>query len=133
MEFLSVIPAGGTLFNVAAILVGGSAGLLAVRFIPEKAYELIFQCLGLFCLYLGISMANRTQSMLVVMFALLIGAVAGVALDIDGILTRFGDSLKRRFGGNDKTGRFTEAFVTASTLFCRIHGGHWRNGGRLKQ
>jgi len=97
---------------------GSSIGLLAGRFIPEKAYKLIFQCLGLFCLYMGFSMANRAQGVLVVMFALLTGAVAGVLLDIDGMLTRFGDRLKRRFGGNDKVGNFTQAFVTASTIFC---------------
>ena len=77
MEFLSSIPAGGTLFNTAAILAKGSIGLLAGRFIPEKAFKLVFQCMGLFCLYLGFSMASRAQSMLVVMFALLTGAVAG--------------------------------------------------------
>ena len=118
MEFLSVIPAGGTLFNAAAIVAGGSAGLLVGRLIPEKAYKLTFQCLGLFSLYLGFSMAGKTQSMLVVMFALLAGAVAGVFLDIDGLLTRFGDSLKRRFAGGEKTGNFTQAFVTTSVLYC---------------
>jgi uncharacterized membrane protein YqgA involved in biofilm formation len=118
MEFLSSIPAGGTLFNAAAIVAGGSVGLLAGRFIPEKAYKLVFQCLGLFCLYLGFSMASRTQGMLVVMFALLTGAVAGVLLDIDGMLTRLGDNLKRRFDSGGKTGNFTQAFVTTSILYC---------------
>jgi len=118
MEFLSGVPAGGTLFNAAAIVVGGAVGLIAGRFIPEKAYKLVFQCLGLFCFYLGFSMAGKTQGMLVVMFALLTGAVVGVLLDIDGALTRFGDSLKRRIGGGDKTGNFTQAFVTTSILYC---------------
>ena len=118
MDFLSVIPAGGTLFNSVAVIIGGTAGLLVGRFIPEKAFKLVFQCLGLFCLFLGFSMANKTQSELVVMFALLTGAIAGVLSDVDGALTRLGDNLKRRFGGNEKTGNFTRAFVTASTLFC---------------
>ena len=59
MEFLSGIPAGGALFNTAAIVAGGIVGLLAGRFIPEKAGKLVFQCLGLFCLYLGFSMARE--------------------------------------------------------------------------
>jgi uncharacterized membrane protein YqgA involved in biofilm formation len=118
MEFLSSVPAGGTLFNAAAIVAGGSVGLFAGRFIPEKAYKLVFQCLGLSSLYLGFSMAGKTQGMLIVMFALLIGAVAGVYLDIDGVLTRLGDKLKRRFGGGEKSGNFTQAFVTTSILYC---------------
>ena len=118
MEFLSNIPAGGTLFNVAAIVAGGLAGLLAGRFIPEKAYKLVFQCFGLFSLYLGFSMAGKTQGVIVVLFALLTGGIAGVLLDIDGILTRFGDNLKRRFDSGKKTGNFTQAFVTTSILYC---------------
>jgi len=118
MEFLSGIPAGGALFNAAAIVAGGVVGLLAGRFIPEKAGKLVFQCLGLFCLYLGVSMAFKTQGMLVVMFALLIGAVTGTLLDIDGMLTRLGDRLKRRLQGDDDTGDFTKAFVTTSILYC---------------
>ncbi|MCL2767826.1 MAG: DUF554 domain-containing protein [Synergistaceae bacterium] len=118
MEFLSSIPAGGTLFNAAAIVAGGIVGLIAGRFIPEKAFKLVFQCLGLFSIYLGFSMAGKTQGVLVVMFALLTGAIAGVILDIDGILARFGDSLKRRFDRGGKTGSFTKAFVTTSILFC---------------
>ena len=117
MEFLSGVPAGGTLFNAAAIVVGGAVGLIAGRFIPEKAYKLVFQCLGLFCFYLGFSMAGKAQGVLVVMFALLTGAVTGVLLDIDGVLTRMGDSLKRRVGG-DKAGNFTQAFLTTSILYC---------------
>ena len=118
MEFLSSIPAGGTLFNAAAILAGGFIGLMAGRFIPEKACTLIFQCLGLFSLYLGFSMTGKTQGVLVVMFALLTGAITGVLLDIDGLLTRLGDSLKRLCDKGGKTGNFTDAFVTTSILFC---------------
>jgi len=117
MEFLSSIPAGGTLFNAGAIVAGGLVGLIAGRFIPEKAYKLVFQCLGLFSLYLGFTMASRTQGILIVLFALLIGAIIGVILDIDGAITRFGDRLKRRFDrGGEKD--FTKAFVTTSILFC---------------
>ena len=118
MEFLSGIPAGGTLFNVAAILVGGSIGLLASRLISEKTYKLVFQCLGLFCLYIGFSMASRGQDVLVVMLALLTGAIVGASLDIDGALTRFGGKLERRFSRGEKTGNFTKAFITTSILYC---------------
>ena len=118
MEFLSVVPAGGTLFNAAAIVAGGAVGLLAGRFIPEKAYKLVFQCLGLFSLHLGFSMASRAQGMIVVMGALLTGAVVGVLLDIDSILTRLGDRMKRRFGSGEKSENFTQAFVTTSVLYC---------------
>jgi len=118
MDFLLSIPAAGTFFNAATIVAGGFIGLIAGRFIPEKAYKLVFQCLGLFSLYLGFSMAGKTQSMLVVMFALLMGAIAGVSLDIAGLLSRIGDKLKHQFGGGEKAGNFTQAFVTTTILYC---------------
>jgi uncharacterized membrane protein YqgA involved in biofilm formation len=122
MEFLAKIPAGGTLFNAAAIVAGGCVGLLAGRFIPEKTFKMVFQCLGLFSFYIGASMAHRTQDVLTVMFALLLGGVTGVCLDVDGKLTRLGDGLKRCFerGKKPQDGRknFTQAFVTSSLLFC---------------
>ncbi|MDR2528343.1 MAG: DUF554 domain-containing protein, partial [Synergistaceae bacterium] len=121
MEFLSNIPAGGTLFNAASIVAGGGIGLFVGRFIPQKAFKLVFQCLGLFCFYMGLGMASKAQNPLAVMFALLAGAVAGEGLDIDGRLTRLGDRLKRRFdacGGEGRKENFTQAFVTSSLLFC---------------
>jgi uncharacterized membrane protein YqgA involved in biofilm formation len=118
VEFLTHIPAGGTLFNSAAIVVGGFAGLLVGRFIQEKAYKLIFQCLGLFSLYLGFTMAEKAQNTLVVFFALLIGAIVGVSLNIDGMLTRFGDRLKRRFDDGTGQKNFTKAFIATTILYC---------------
>ena len=119
MEFLVDVPAGGTLFNTACIVAGGSIGLLAGRIIPEKAFKLVFQCLGLYCFYIGLAMASKAQNPLAVMFALLAGAVIGEGLDIDGRLTRLGDSLKRRVGAEERQGQnFTQAFVTSSLLFC---------------
>ena len=37
------IPAGGTLFNALAILLGGAIGLFAGRLVPERVQRSIFQ------------------------------------------------------------------------------------------
>ena len=116
MEFLTHIPAGGTLFNTGAILVGGTLGLVVGRLIPQKLYLIIFQCFGLFCLSLGFSMAQRAQDVLIVLFSLLFGAVVGECLDLDGKLTQLGEYLKKKL--NAGAGNFTQAFVTATLLFC---------------
>ena len=46
MEFLSRVPAGGTLFNVAAVALGATLGLALGRFIPERLNHTIFHCFG---------------------------------------------------------------------------------------
>ena len=116
MEFLSHIPAGGTLFNTFAIILGAAVGLFAGRFFPERVQRSIFQCLGLFCLYLGLDMALRTKDVLAVLISLILGTAAGELADLDSRLNRLSYRLKATFRIGSAT--FTEGFVTAALLFC---------------
>ena len=116
MEFLSGIPAGGTLFNALAILLGGAIGLFAGRLVSERVQRSIFQCLGLFCLYLGADMALRMQHVLAVLLSFILGTAAGELMDLDVRLNSLSDRLKARLRIGSET--FTEGFVTATLLFC---------------
>ncbi len=116
MEFLSGIPAGGTLFNALAILLGGAVGLFAGRLVSERVQRSIFQCLGLFCLYLGADMALRMQHVLAVLLSFILGTAAGELMDLDVRLNALSDRIKARLRIGSKT--FTEGFVTATLLFC---------------
>ena len=116
MELLRSIPAGGSLFNAFAILLGGSIGLAAGRFVPERVQRSIFQCLGLFCLYLGADMALRMQHVLAVLLSFILGTAAGELMDLDVRLNSLSDRIKARLRINSET--FTEGFVTATLLFC---------------
>lgn len=116
MEFLSGIPAGGTLFNALAILLGGAIGLFAGRLVSERVQRSIFQCLGLFCLYLGADMALRMQHVLPVLLSFILGTAAGELMDLDVRLNALSDRIKARLRIGSET--FTEGFVTATLLFC---------------
>ena len=116
MEFLSGIPAGGTLFNALAILLGGAIGLFAGRLVSERVQRSIFQCLGLFCLYLGADMALRMQHVLAVLLSFILGTAAGELMDLDVRLNALSDRIKARLRIGSET--FTEGFVTATLLFC---------------
>lgn len=106
----------GTLVNVAAVLAGSGIGLLVGRRLPERLTRVAFQGIGLFSLAIGMSMAIRTANWLVVVFAIVPGALVGELIDIDRHLNRFGEFLKRRLrlGG----ARFSEGMVAAFLLFC---------------
>ena len=116
MELLRSIPAGGSLFNAFAILLGGSIGLAAGRFVPERVQRSIFQCLGLFCLYLGLDMALRMQHVLPVLLSFVLGTAAGGLMNLDDRLNGLGNWLKAKLRIGSDT--YTEGFVTATLLFC---------------
>jgi uncharacterized protein len=106
----------GTLVNVAAVLAGGTIGLLVHSRLPARFTKIVFQGIGLFTMFLGVSLALKTSNYLVMIFSLVIGAILGELMQLDLHMERLGDRLKKLTGG--KTSRFSEGFVTAFLLFC---------------
>ncbi len=109
----------GTLINVAAILAGGSFGLLFGGRLPERIHQTVISGMGLFVLSLGLYDFLKTQNPLIVLGGLLIGALLGEWWRIEDGLKRLGEILEARFAGKEKgSGRFVRGFLTASLLFC---------------
>ena len=115
-EIFKSLPAGGTIFNCITVLAGSLLGLAIGKLIPEKIQGTIFNCLGLFTLYVGINMALNTKHSIAVVLSLVLGAVTGELMGIEKKLNSLGDVLKKKF--NAKNSSFTEGFVNASLLFC---------------
>jgi len=106
----------GTLVNVVAILAGSFIGLLIGRKLPERFIKIVFQAIGLFTLFLGISMSLETGHVFLILISLLLGAAIGELAGIESLARRFADKMKRWTGkGND---RFSEGLVTAFLLYC---------------
>ncbi len=106
----------GTLINVAAVIIGSLIGLLINRKLPAKIITIIFQVMGLFTLFLGISMSLKTEHYLVVIGSLVIGAVIGEFIDLDKYMKRWSEKLKKKLRmGNDK---FSDGMITAFLLYC---------------
>lgn len=106
----------GTVVNILAIIVGSSLGLILNNSLPDRYIKTFFQVIGLFTIYLGISMAIETTHMLHMVMALISGALIGEALKIQQGVEKLGDFLRKRFNiGNEK---FTEGLVTAFLLYC---------------
>jgi uncharacterized membrane protein YqgA involved in biofilm formation len=115
----------GTLINVAAILVGGSLGLLFGGRLPERLKATVIAGMGLFTAVTGIKMFLETQNSLVVLGSLVIGALLGEWWKIEDGLQHLGEILERRFNRSDSEsgrfahfGDFVRGFMTASLLFC---------------
>ena len=109
----------GVIVNTGTVLAGSLLGLLFKKGIPEKVSRAVMIALGLFTLYIGIDGALGTQSPLIVVASLVLGAIVGTLLNIDGAINRLGLWAERRFNrGEGEKVSLAEGFMTASLLFC---------------
>jgi hypothetical protein len=106
----------GTVVNVAAVLVGTAVGLAVGGRLPERMQRIITTGLGLSTILIGIQMALKVQSMLVVIASMVLGGILGEWLGIERALERAGERLKA--GARSGSGTFVTGFVTASLVFC---------------
>ena len=116
IEIFRTIPAGGTVFNSIAVFLGSIIGLLVGKFIPERMQQTIFNCLGLFTLYVGINMTLNTKHSIAVLLSLVLGTITGDLLGLETKLNNLGDTIKAKLHTSNSS--FTEGFVTATLLFC---------------
>lgn len=109
----------GVIVNVIAVILGGGIGLLCKRGIPARLTDAVMLGLGLCTMYIGIDGALVGENVLIVIGAMVLGAIVGTLLDIDGAINRLGAWVEGRFRRREgeKTS-LAEGFVTASLLFC---------------
>lgn len=116
----------GTLINVATILIGGTLGLIFGARVPERLKATVISGMGLFTFAIGLQMFLKTGNSLIVLGALLIGALLGEWWRIEDRLQSLGQILEARFakdpstsaGGEVASNKFVRGFLTASLLFC---------------
>jgi len=111
----------GTFINVAAILIGGAIGLFFGSRIPERYKNTVIAGMGLFTAALGLQMFFKSENSLIVLGALIIGALLGEWIGIEDGLQSFGQMLEKRFSRDSETGsssKFVRGFMVSSLLFC---------------
>lgn len=108
----------GVLVNTATVIVGSLIGLIFKRGIPKKLTDAVMLGIGLCTIIIGISGALKGENTLVLIGSIVLGAIAGTALDLDKHLNNLGELIGRRFKKQDGGVSAAEGFVTASLLFC---------------
>jgi uncharacterized membrane protein YqgA involved in biofilm formation len=115
----------GTIINIVAVLLGGGLGLLFGARLSDRVKRTVMAGLGLFTAVTGIKMFLETHNSLIVLGAILLGALLGEWWKIEDGLQRLGEWLEKRFSRADADGqapsgesRFVRGFLTASLLFC---------------
>lgn len=118
----------GTIVNFGAIVVGGIIGLFAGKLLTKRFQDIIMVAMGLSIMAMAVSgfvskmivisdEGILTQGTYMVIFSLILGAVAGELINIDKRLETFGNFLKRKTG-NAKDVKFVEGFVNSSLTVC---------------
>ncbi len=117
----------GTIINTITVLIGGTLGLLFGARLPERLKATVIAGMGLFTAAIGIQMFLGTENPLIVLGALLIGALLGEWWQIEDGLQNLGRILEERFmrdpepasaSGAATSTNFVRGFLTASLLFC---------------
>jgi len=117
----------GTIINIITVLIGGTLGLLFGARLPERLKATVIAGMGLFTTAIGIQMFLGTENPLIVLGALLIGALLGEWWRIEDGLQNLGRALEERFMRDTEPASVSEAatstnfvrgFLTASLLFC---------------
>jgi hypothetical protein len=119
----------GTLVNTGAVVAGSLLGVMIGKRLPDRVKTIVMQALGLSVVLIGLQMALSGTRPLLVIGSLLLGAVTGELMDVEGRIAAVGEWLKRRFQSESST--FVQGFVTASVLYCtgaRVIVGSIRDG-----
>lgn len=109
----------GTIVNTVAVIIGAAIGIILKKGIPERLSDTMMKGIGLCTLFLGISGSLKGENSLILIISMVIGALIGEGIDLDGKLNRFGAWLESKFKSKDG-GKISiaEGFVSASLLFC---------------
>lgn len=122
------MPGLGTVINVALILVGGLLGHFFGKLIKESFQNTLTCTCGISVMFIGIGGAlegmlsveggivSSGRGVFIVVI-LLLGAIVGEIIDIEGWFEKFGEWLKVKTG-NSKDAKFVDGFLTASFTVC---------------
>lgn len=109
----------GTIVNAIAIIVGSLTGLLFSKGISKNYEEIILSGVGLSVILIGIKSALVSDSLMVVIFSVILGAILGEWLKIESKLESLGAFLENKVTAKSDDNRsFARGFVTASLIFC---------------
>lgn len=108
----------GVIINVITVLVGACIGLLLKKGIPEKVSKAAMIGLGACTLYIGISGSLCGENVLIVIASVVLGAITGTLLNIDGAINRLAETVENRFKKEGQQISLAEGLVSATLLFC---------------
>lgn len=108
--------------NCGAVILGSVIGLLFAKKFTDELSDMIQTACGIITVVLGMQMAFKYDNIVYLALSLILGAIVGYALDIDGAILNLGKKLekltKKDSSGANSNSNFAYAFLNSSVLFC---------------
>jgi len=108
----------GVLVNVITVIIGSSVGLLFKKGIPDRVNTAAMTGLGACTLYIGISGSLSGENVLILIASIVLGAISGTLLNIDGAINRMAETAEARFRKSGSDISIAEGIISATLLFC---------------
>ena len=100
--------------NCATVIVGSLIGLIFSRKISNELSNIVSAAAGIVSLVIGLQMAFKYNSIIVLALALILGGILGSWWDIDGKILSLGKWLEKRFAkGGAQTAQAVQSGATA--------------------
>lgn len=100
----------GSLLNALFIIIGALVGRI-FKNIPESMQQTVLSIIGLVVALLGIQMGLESTNFILLIVSLIIGAVIGEWLDLEGKFNRFGQWIESLFGKRAQKGTIAEGLL----------------------
>lgn len=108
----------GVLINVITVIVGSSIGLLFKKGIPDRVSKAAMIGLGACTLYIGISGSLNGENVLIIIASVVLGAIVGTLLNIDGAINKLAQKVESKFKKPDANVSIAQGIISATLLFC---------------
>ena len=108
----------GVIVNVITVIIGSCIGLLFKKGIPERVSSAAMTGLGACTLYIGISGSLCGENVLILIASVVLGAIVGTLLNIDGAINALAGKVEARFKKDGEKVSIAEGLVSATLLFC---------------
>ena len=108
----------GVIVNVITVIIGSSVGLMFKKGIPQKVSQAAMTGLGACTLYIGISGSLCGENPLILIASMVLGAISGTLLDIDGAINKFAAKVESKFKKDGSDISIAEGIISATLLFC---------------
>ena len=108
----------GVIVNVITVILGSSVGLLLKKGIPERVSQAAMTGLGVCTLYIGISGSLSGENVLIIIASVVLGAIVGTLMNIDGAISKAASSVEARFKKEGANVSIAEGIISATLLFC---------------
>ena len=108
----------GVIVNVLTVIIGSCIGLLFKKGIPQRVSHAAMTGLGACTLYIGISGSLCGENVLILIGAVVLGAIVGTLINIDGAINTLAQNVETRFKKEGQQISIAEGLVSATLLFC---------------